>query len=444
LLVGIPSLTYAQPDPAQPAPPAPPPAPAPAQAPPPPPPPAPQPAPTPEPAPSPPPPIDHEPARLTTDKPLLTATYDKGITLESNDGAFELRLQFRNQLRFESDHITDEAEYDNHFFLPRVRLQAEGHAFGKTNRYKLEFGFGDEGSFSFLKDLYIDKQLSKAPVWLRAGQWKRPFNRQELVSDFASTFNERADTAKFVGGGRDLGVAVHNAYDQSPEGLEWIFGVFNGFNGGADRPVVANTTTCKQDPVTMVITCKTSNPENFPEDFGPAVVARIGWNHGHIKGYSEGDLEGGPLRYAIGLAYKIDLANFSSGKEASRSDNMSHGLEADALVKAQGFDVEVGLYAMKIKSNDFKYGALVQPGYFVVPKHGQIAARFGVTPDPTNFAAADRNQVEIRGAFNWYWQGHSWKWANDVGILKLTGTDPMTMESSSPELQIRSMLQLTL
>ena len=383
-------------------------------------------------------------AKVEPAKPVLTATYDKGITLESNDGAFELRLQFRNQLRFESDHITDEAEYENHFFLPRVRLQAEGYAFGKTNRYKLEFGFGDEGSFSFLKDLYIDKRLSPAPVWLRAGQWKRPFNRQELVSDFASTFNERADTAKFVGGGRDLGVAVHNAYDQSPEGLEWILGVFNGFNGGSDRPVVANTTTCKQDPVTMVITCKTSNPENFPEDFGPAVVARIGWNHGHIKGYSEGDLEGGPLRYAIGLAYKIDLANFSSGKEASRSDNMSHGLEADALVKAQGFDVELGLYAMKIKSNDFKYGALVQPGYFVVPKHGQIAARFGVTPDPTSFAAANRNQIEIRGAFNWYWQGHSWKWANDVGILKLTGTDPMTMESSSPELQIRSMLQLTL
>ena len=40
------------------------------------------------------------------------------------------------------------------------------------------------------------------------------------MSDFASEFNERAITATFAGGGRDLGLAIHNDYEKSPEGLK--------------------------------------------------------------------------------------------------------------------------------------------------------------------------------------------------------------------------------
>jgi len=355
--------------------------------------------------------------------------------LQTEDEGFELRLNLRTQVRFESTRPTEDgAQFSSRFLIPRTRLQAEGYAWGNTNRYKLEFSLGETGSFAYIKDLFVEKKLAES-TWLRVGQWKRPFNRQELVSDFASEFNERANTAAFVGGGRDIGIAVHNDYEKSPEGLEWVVGVFNGFNGGADRPSL--TTTCSQNPMTGALACVNPTPTTVPSDFGPAAVARVGWNFGHIKGYSEGDLEGGAPRFAVGLSYKVDFANFAKGKESSVTDNMSHGVEADAMIKAHGWGLLLGAYAMKSKSADAQFGMLVQPGYFVMPKQAQIAGRFAYIP------VGARKQIEARAAFNWYWEGHAWKWANDIGFLQLTGTDPTTMTTDKPDFQLRTMLQLT-
>jgi hypothetical protein len=366
----------------------------------------------------------------------LSARYDQGLAFGTEDGAFKAKLNLRNQIRFESTRPTPGSEILNHIYIVRSRLQLEGNVFGEDNRYKLEVGLGDSGSFSFIKDLYIDKAVG--PAWIRVGQWKRPFNRQEIVSDFSAQFNERANTAGYVGGGRDLGIAIHNDYEKSPEGIEWAFGVFNNFNGGSDRPVI--TTTCTQNATTGAIACANPAPSTFPNDWSPALVARLGWNSKGIKGYSDGDLEGGPLRYAVGVSYKVDLANFAKGKEQSKTDNMSHGLEADAAIKVEGFSLTLGGYAMKVKSNDVTYGAFAQAGMFVVPKHGEIAARFAAAP-PTQ-TTTDRRQLEVRGAFNWYWEGHRWKWATDVGFLKLTGTD-MTGATDDPDYQLRTMAQLT-
>ncbi|MBA3819250.1 MAG: hypothetical protein H0X17_10190, partial [Deltaproteobacteria bacterium] len=370
----------------------------------------------------------------------LRVTYDRGISFATDDGTFAIKLAFRNQLRFETSRQTEEgSQFQSHFLIPRSRLQVDGNGFGKGTRYKLELGLGDAGSFAFVKELFVDQRLGAGPAWLRAGVWRRPFNRQELVADFASELNERAITATFVGGGRDLGIGVHNEHEKSPEGLEWAVGVFNGFSGGSDRPQLS--TTCTENAA-GAITCTTRAPTNVPTDFGPTVVARAGWNRGGIKGYSEGDLEGGPLRLAVGASYKIDLANFAEQAEASVAENLSHGVQADAMLKIAGLSVQLGLYLMKLKSADARYGALVQGGYFVMPKRVQLALRFAVAP-PTPLVG-DREQLEARVAFNLFWQGHAFKWATDVGILQLTGEDPTTMASDEPELQLRSMLQLML
>lgn len=414
--------------------------------------PAPEPAPAPVPVePAPPAPVPVEPAppppAPITDAPPLRVTYDKGLAFAAPDGAFALKLAFRNQLRFESTRPTEDgAQFQSRFSIPRARFQAEGHVFGPTHRYKLELGLGDTGSFAFVRDLFIDKRVSAAPVWLRAGMWKRPFNRQELVSDFASEFNERAITAAFAGGGRDLGLAVHNDYEKSPDGLEWAVGIFNAFSGSAERP--QQTTTCTTNPTTGAVTCTTTAPTTVPADFAPAIVARAGWNTGGIKGYSEGDLEGGPLRVAVGASYKIDLGNFAKQREASVADNLSHGLQADAMIKAHGASLQLGVYMMKLpasrasnRSADAGFGAFAQAGYMLVPARMQVAGRVAIAPDAR---AEDRDQLEARVAFNLFWEGHTWKWATDAGILQLTGEDPTTMTSDDPELQLRSMLQLSL
>jgi hypothetical protein len=283
--------------------------------------------------------------------------------------------------------------------------------------------------------MYIEHRVAPAPVWLRAGQWKRPFNRQEMVSDFASEFNERSIENELAGGGRSLGVALHNDYEKTAEGIEWAFGLFDTFNGGSDRPTIASA--CTTDAAGKV-TCINGRPTTFPVDFGPTIVARAGWNSARAKGYSEADLEGGPLRYSVGAAYKVDLANFAKHSQPSLADNLSHGLEVDWNVKVNGISFSGGAVMMKIKSNDPQYGFVIQPGLMVVPKHMEVAGRFAMTTE------GDRNNIEALGAFNYFVHGHQLKLASDFGILKKTGEDPITMTSDKPDIRIRVMGQLEL
>jgi hypothetical protein len=377
------------------------------------------------------------PAPAAAGKTRVEATYDNGLVLESDDGKYELKIQFRTQMRFESQRaLEDGSQFLNKFYIPRSRMQVEGHVFGDADRYKVELGMGDSGSYSFVKDTFIEHRLSTAPVWLRFGQWKRPFFRQELVSDFASQFNERSIVDELASGGRDIGIALHNDYEKSAEGIEWVVGMFNGFSGGADRPSVP--VACSTNAMTGNVTCVNGRPSTFPADFGPTLVARAGWNSAHAKGYSEADLDGGPLRYAIGAAYKIDLANFAKHGQPSLADNLSHGLELDWNIKASGFSFSGGVVMMKLKANDPEYGAYVQPGYMVVPKHIELAGRFALTTE------GDRNRIEAAGAFNYYVHGHRMKIATDFGIIQLTGEDPVTMATDDPDIRVRIMGQLEL
>ena len=189
-------------------------------------------------------------------------------------------------------------------------------------------------------------------------------------------------------------------------------------------------------------------PIGVPVDFEPAIVARIGWNSPGINGYSEGDLEGGPLRYAIGLSYKIDLGNLAKQGQDSVADNLSHGVDLDAMFKFYGAFIELGGYLMQQpasrasnNSAEVQLAAFGQVGYFFIPKHFELAGRFAIAPDPVT---EERDQLEARLAINWYWHGHAWKWASDVGVLVTTGEDPTTMEDDEPVFVLRSMLQLTL
>ncbi len=369
----------------------------------------------------------------------ISASYDKGVKLVSEDGEFELKLALRTQFRYDLKPTEDDSEIAQHVTIPRARLQLEGHVFGEDHRYKLEFAMGDKTGFAFVKDLYIEQAFSDGKVALRVGQWKQPFNRQEIVSDFGSEFNERANTAEFVEGGRDLGIAFHNNYEKSPEGIEWAVGLFNSFKAGTDKPAIP--VKCTQDAVTMAITCAGGTPGSAPADWQPALVLRVGWNSGKIKGYSEGDLEGGPLRFAVAASYKVDLAELEKGGEESVADNMQHGVGVDGIVKIEGFDLLLGVFMMKARGADSEaeLGANVQAGFFLTPKKVQVAARFSFVPTA---ADPDRKNLEIRGAFNYYFHGHSWKWATDFGITQTTGEDEDGVADKA-NVEVRSMAQLT-
>jgi hypothetical protein len=262
--------------------------------------------------------------------------------------------------------LTHEAPDSTYFTLQRSRLKAKG-SYSEAISWKFELDFGKD-QFT-LKDFYFDWGLGAATV--RVGQWKKPFSRQRLTSSGSLQFVDRTANMKAFNADRDVGIGLHNNIHKSPR-FEWALNVFNGLG-----------------------------PNTVAEQMSPMVVARVGYNHNGLKGYSEADLEGGDLRFGVAASVMSDLHLAEANLEPE------HIAQADFALKAHGFS-SVGAVFMNF--NDSAVGAHLQAGYLVGGKW-EPAVR-GVYID-----SADGLHQELGFAFSTYVHQHKFKWQSDVSTL---------------------------
>jgi hypothetical protein len=361
--------------------------------------------------PAPPAPVESAPA----EKKAANVGYDKGFFIRSDDEKFSLEITGRVQPFFNLSR-TETAETKNvasNFEIRRARVTLEGNVHTKKLLYKMQADFGK--GYVTLKDFHVDAELTQ-DVWLRAGQWKRPFSRQQINSSGRLEVADRSITDKAFGAGRDIGIAIRNDYEKSP-GLEWVVGVFNGTGDAAS---ITSTTTV--DPTTGEATTTTGLPTNVPKELKPAVVGRVGINRGGLKGYSEADLEGGPLRFGVGASVWLE-------GDYDENDQSNQRVELDGVVKVEGLSLSGGVYYMTEQDgdsiSDYTSGLVgfhAQAGFFLVPKHWQAVGRFGLVSDqnnPTDDVKSARDQQEISVGGNFYGFGHDAKIAAAVRFTKI-------------------------
>ncbi|MBK9035967.1 MAG: hypothetical protein IPL61_32755 [Myxococcales bacterium] len=222
---------------------------------------------------------------------------------------------------------------------------------------------------------------------------------------------------------------MHNNYEKSPDGLEWAVGIFNA---SGDKP--GGGVTCEPGPLpTDPPDCSSSLPSNVPTDFGPTLVARAGWNSGGIKGYSEGDLEGGPLRYAVGVSYRVNPRDFD--KDAMDNLMIQHAVALDAMVKVEGLGISGAVALKKDGEGDAEIAFYGQVGYMLMPKQLLGAVRFAQVPE------GDEHKQELLGGVDWFFHGHSLKWMLDAGVIHTTAPSGGT---ATTDLQVRSQIQMVL
>jgi hypothetical protein len=347
------------------------------------------------------------------EEPLPLAGYDKGFFIQSPDGDFRLCVTGRVQFRF--TYQGRDSQLDDYFFsVPRARLKLTGHAFSPDLTFGIHTDFG-MGGVPTLKDAYLDYGLVPGVFHARAGQYKKPFSRQQLSSGVKLNLVERAITDGAFGTGRDLGVMVHNDYGTSPP-FEYALGVFNG---RGDKATV-DTTTGKQS--------------NVAERLDPVAVARIGYNHGPIKGYDEADFDGGPLRFSITGGPQV-WSNLTDEQRGAIE------LNAELLTKAHGFTSQAGIFAgWEQEGPDFgdqdyrQLGIYVEAGY-LIGKLVQPSARWArVMPK-----GSDNDTIELLGGLNVFAYGHNVKLVIDGGgIIHETPTGRVT------DYRVRSQVQLQL
>jgi hypothetical protein len=261
--------------------------------------------------------------------PSPSAGYDKGFFVKSADSRYQLKLGARVQVRHELT-VPDSGDTVSAFSIPRARLKLSGNVFTEALAYKFEADFGK--GFVTLKDFFGDYAVIDA-LHVRAGQFKRPFSRQEITSSGKHIFTDQALTVDGFGAGRDLGVMLHNDYERSPA-FEWAVALMNGTG---DKSNLSGAVEVDLTDGDGAIT--SGKFTNVPKTFRPQLVLRVGYNHGKLAGYSEGDLEGGPLRFGVGGGVKLtfDTDNAHAGDIAAN---------LDFILKVQGFALDGAFYLL--------------------------------------------------------------------------------------------------
>jgi phosphate-selective porin OprO and OprP len=366
----------------------------------------------------------------------ILAGFKKGFFLKSSDGDFKLKIGARVQSRYQYDAIdgigdTAEdgtgADDKQSFSIPRARLTLKGNAYGKNLTYKFQTDFG-KGLVS-LKDFFANYKFSDS-VHIRVGQWKRPFSRQHINSSSKLSLVDRAITDKLYGTGRDIGIALHNNYEKSPE-FEWALGVFNGTSV---KPAIATTVTVDKIQEEVNVSSKMSNTISRLQ---PAFVGRVGYNMGGIKGYCEGDQKGGDFRLAVGLG-AMWFHSYDDDASALRAN-------LDFIMKVSGFSLSGAAYVAMDESTDAagetsmgmtSLGLHAQASYLLASSYQPVLRFEWKMPDEVGAENEDEKVATL--GFNWFLHGHKVKWQTDASMIM---TSNGTANADTTDLRLRSQLQ---
>ena len=159
-----------------------------------------------------------EPVRELISKPkafynFLKSHYDDGLVFETKRGNFSVR--YRTLIQFQFSAIDQDNNTNTDFFFRRFRFKFDGHVLRPWLTYRLQLsrddvriGHGGDGSGVEFKDFYIDAVYFEK-IFPRIGQFKVPFNREQLSSGSALLLVERSIVNTEFSLGRKLGGALY-------------------------------------------------------------------------------------------------------------------------------------------------------------------------------------------------------------------------------------------
>lgn len=350
-------------------------------------------------------------AAVTKSKPL-DYKVGEGFTFISGDEKFKLSLGSSMQFRYtflDKDDVNSPQTDQSEFRLKRIKMFMNGYAYSKELTYKLQMNLVEANSGKFLEETWMNYRFMDE-AQIRFGQDKVQFARQFILPSTAQQFVDSSIVTDAFKPGYDTGLAINGRLADGV--LNYTLGVYGGVGQN---------------------TFRTTNDN--------ALSARIVCNPlGDMKN-SEGDTDNSqtPL-LSIGASYFMDtLTKTTSGAPAVASfetNNLGFGDSSkgwlgkgintfagsekvdintygvDAAFKWQGFSAQ-GEYFMGQADGQTSnktlraHGFYAQTGYFIIPEHLEVAARYGYL-DPNRDVAND-HQIESAGAVSYYFSKHNLK-----------------------------------
>jgi hypothetical protein len=370
----------------------------------------------------------------------LAAGWSEHFFLASPDGRFMLMLEGLVQARFifsgQNNH-----NYQYGFENSRTYLTFRGHVFTPDLTYLVRGNFNPEaqqisqqttlpGGFMQLLDAWVRYNLDDS--WsARVGQFKLPFNREELVYAANQQVVERSLVNQLMNLGRSQGFEVTFLKDQSRLSAMYSDGASplaaSGLIGGSG----ANTAALAS-PADYAVSMRyehllAGNWEQF-RDFTSPQGEEPGTMAGVAVHYQKSEAQNTPFfAAAADLSWEFGGANAFVGATYWYIDNQVQGI----------FDF---------------FGIVAQVGVYVAPKW-EVYLRGEYLQGENRGAGANTIPLKDLGIFtlgaNYYIEGHDVKWTADVGFAvtpvspqfanQLAGWRP---DTDTGEVVFRTQLQL--
>jgi hypothetical protein len=348
-----------------------------------------------------------------------------GFTIKSKDGLFSLRTRLRTQVQF-SISDADEENTETDFNIRRFRLYFDGNVFTPWLLYYIQASADNDGSFT-LRDAYFDFAYNTMFV-PRPGQFKVPFNREELTSSSELQLVERSIVNEEFSFARDRGAAIYGVLGNY---ITYGAGVFNG-DGRNGRSVDSNLLYAGR----IMFTPCCGELKYANSSFPAGGDYKIEPNFGEDK----------PL-IAIGVSalgipgLRIDRKTPDNNiddrfAEIGTVDADVFSASADINFKYSVFSMEGEFDYRRIspdesglpKAND--YGVRAQAGVFLLPQFIEVAARYAQIWYDTDVEGRD-TKWELTPGLNFYLsKNHKYKIQLSYSFIRNEFTDSQDIDEN--------------
>ncbi|MHC4947000.1 MAG: porin [Planctomycetota bacterium] len=345
----------------------------------------------------------------------ITAGWDKGFFLASEDGNFKLKMAGQIQFRFvwnERDGTLGASDDDDRygFETRRTKLKFSGHVIDPSWQYAINGAFdrgkddGEDGDFR-LEDAFVKKKFGNG-MYLKWGQYKAPYMREELVSSSRQLAVDRSGFNEFLNQDRTQGIEL-------------------GFEGDSMRGGVMINDGFRADNLPFAA---------FDSDF--AVVGRLEFlGAGSWKQFKDFTAwEGEDTAWMVGVAAHWEEGEDGNvqptpppGSLPSRPlgllDEEYYGITADFSLEMGGPNLFAAFTYESFDNADVDlWGFVVQGGIYLVPDEWELFARYDYI-DIGDLIPTGEDYEVITVGVNRYWAKHALKWTTDVqfGLEEIDG-----------------------
>ena len=287
----------------------------------------------------------------------MAAGYDGGFFIQSGDNSFKLKVNGQLQTRWLFNHRStdDPAESGNSygFEVRRFKLKFSGHVIDPSWQYKMtivntrnaQVG-GSAGFYS--EDAWIQKKMDNG-MYMKVGQFKAPFLREELVSSSAQLAVERSMVNNAFTYGWTQGLEFGWANDNLSIKAMYSDGP-NSLNGQALNANSENSLTTRAELLLAGDWSQFKSLSGFGNsEFGAMIGAAFQWyNHNDPSDVAEYGNVSGRNNYG----FTVDASVAGDGWTAftyfvwGQGKNASAGFQSDA-VDSWGWVIQGGMMPME-------------------------------------------------------------------------------------------------